>query len=212
MKSDKLSINERLKSLTEFKASLNGKETGYLKFKDLSVLNFDVDSNEFMYERFGKDISKLVSPSTKSSLSGADGGHVIDSEKIARNVVQVVPRIRSNISFEAEEKFEGIIDTITEKTFSAKLVSILNPDAQTEEYAEFDIDEIVESDKELAKPGSIFYWYIGKSTDSSGRTRRTSEIRFRRLPVWSESDFRNAEKFNEELSELFENSNTSKRA
>jgi hypothetical protein len=59
--------------------------------------------------------------------------------------------------------------------------------------------EIDAEDLILAVPGGVFYWRIGYFQTASGR-RRTSLIRFRRLPAWSARVLQSAR---EEASRLY---------
>lgn len=56
----------------------------------------------------------------------------------------------------------------------------------------FSIEEISESDRELAVPGAIFYWYIGYEDHIDGQRNRVSTIKFRRIPAWSKNELKNA--------------------
>ncbi len=58
--------------------------------------------------------------------------------------------------------------------------------------------EISEDDQELIRPGAIFNWHIGYEMER-GTVKRSSIIRFRRMPKWTESDKEKAESFEKEL-------------
>jgi hypothetical protein len=71
------------------------------------------------------------------------------------------------------------------------------------EEAEIPIEEVPASDRGLLEPGAMFYWCIGYLDRVGGQRMRASEIRFRRLPAWSERELSRARKEAEELTELF---------
>ena len=103
--------------------------------------------------------------------------------------------------FVSLQKWEGAVLSVTKDAFSARLVDQTNPNP--EEEAEFSIDELDPDDLELLEPGAIFYWNIGYLDKKSGRIR-ISDIRFRRLPAWTERDLKEAEIAAEELQKYFE--------
>ena len=57
----------------------------------------------------------------------------------------------------------------------------------------FDMEEISPADHDLLQEGSVVYWNIGYLDQASGR-QRVSELRFRRLPIWTK---RNIERLKE---------------
>lgn len=90
-------------------------------------------------------------------------------------------------------KWEGKVTEVREDSFIALL---LDQDSihTTDEEAEFPIDEVPIPDRPLIEPGAIFYWSIGYIDKISGQRMRVSDIRFRRLPVWSSEEIERAKK------------------
>jgi len=102
------------------------------------------------------------------------------------------------------QKWEGTVIEIdkSKDECRAHLKDLINPENPDEEIT-FSIEEISESDIDLVKPGAIFYLYIGYEKRPNGQRLRISEIRFRRLPAWTEKEIEEAKKEAEELGELF---------
>lgn len=91
------------------------------------------------------------------------------------------------------QKWEGVVQTISEDAFTAILVDLTEEGEK--EYAEFFLDDVVPSDKFLLKPGAIFYCCVGYAISESGGSRtRGTQLRFRRLPAWGKRDILKAEK------------------
>jgi hypothetical protein len=88
--------------------------------------------------------------------------------------------------FRLLQQFEGIVESVEPVSFWARLLDLTNPEMPVE-FAEIPLDEISESDLPLLVAGAVFYWSIGRETRIGGQICRTSEIRLRRTPVWSES-------------------------
>lgn len=97
------------------------------------------------------------------------------------------------------QKWEGAVLEVQDEFFRARLFDLSNPGV--EEEAEFDLEEISPEDRPFIESGAIFYWSIGYQDSRSGRLR-TSDIRFRRLPAWTQEDIDAAARAADETSEL----------
>jgi hypothetical protein len=93
-------------------------------------------------------------------------------------------------SFDVLQKFEGIVASVVGDSFVARLVDRTNPGP--EEEAEIPLAEVMPGDRELVKPGAVFYWVIGYRRAVHGQLSRSSVIRFQRLPSWSPADVERA--------------------
>lgn len=98
-----------------------------------------------------------------------------------------VPRQR----FRSLQGWEGVVEEVSDRTFTARLFDLSRP--EIEEVAEFEVAEVFEDDRSLLEPGAVFYWDIGYLETPGGR-RRASEIRFRRLPAWTQEELDAAKK------------------
>lgn len=82
------------------------------------------------------------------------------------------------------QKWQGIVKNISKETFVAQLTDLLLD--VPEEQAEFFRSDIQDDDKELLSEGAVFYWCIGYLISPSNQIRRTSFLRFQRLPLYSQ--------------------------
>lgn len=108
----------------------------------------------------------------------------------------VVPRerpIKSPDRFVALEKWEGCVVEVGKDSFTALLTDLRG--AVADQEAEFPIlDEVSPEDIDLVQPGAVFYWTIGYHSKPGGTRSHSSEIRFRRLPSWSEAEIADAKR------------------
>lgn len=74
-------------------------------------------------------------------------------------------------------KMKGIVTTITDDIFEARLY-----EKEDEEYeiAEFDITDVDPDDMDLFEVGAVFYWTFGHYK-IDGQVKKQSEIRFQRI-------------------------------
>lgn len=105
------------------------------------------------------------------------------------------------VAFNSLLKREGVIVSVDDSGFTAKLVDLEHD--TVDEVAEFPIDEVSDDDKKLLKVGAVFYWNIGYRLLPTGQKERSSIIRFRRLPAWTRSELEKAQKKADELKTLF---------
>ena len=83
------------------------------------------------------------------------------------------------------KKYEGFVTSRGEDSFSARLFEN-NSDYPVVE-AEFDLEELSETDRKLAVEGASMVWTIGYAYEGSTR-KRESMIYLRRLPAWSDKE------------------------
>jgi len=88
------------------------------------------------------------------------------------------------------KKYEGVVTSRGEHSFVARLFE--NPSDYPVVEAEFDLEELSETDRELAVEGATLVWTIGYGYDGSTR-KRESTIYLRRLPPWSEKEIEQGE-------------------
>jgi hypothetical protein len=67
----------------------------------------------------------------------------------------------------------------------------------------FELEEVSPEDKKLVQPGASFYWTIGVEQSPAGQIQNIDRVIFRRLPGWSTSSVREAEREAREIAELF---------
>jgi hypothetical protein len=92
-------------------------------------------------------------------------------------------RVNNMISL---QKWQGYVLDILDGCLLVRLINLTRkgPD----EEAEIPIDEISEDDKDLIRPGAVFYWNIGYFDSYTRQRTRISLIRFQRLPAWSDEE------------------------
>jgi len=105
---------------------------------------------------------------------------------------------RSN-EFVLMQNWEGVVLKVRNDSFLARLVDLTSKGV--EEEAELLMDEVSDEDRELIKPGAIFYWFIGYLDSRTGQRTRSSIIRFRRLPAWQEKEIQRAQREAEQIQE-----------
>jgi hypothetical protein len=65
--------------------------------------------------------------------------------------------------------------------------------------ATIELEWVAPQDKDLVKPGAIFYLSLYREISRAGSVRNSEEIRFRRLPSWSKGDLARIQTQAEEL-------------
>lgn len=116
--------------------------------------------------------------------------------------VALPQRSQSQPRFDALQKWQGQVSEVTNSTFTALLLDLLEP--SVEEEAEFDLEEVSRGDLDLVEPGAVFYWSVGYRTEPSGERSRSSVLVFRRLPAWTDRDLQRAQDRAKELRDSFE--------
>lgn len=94
--------------------------------------------------------------------------------------------LRSSERFISVQKWEGRVLEVSEGEFIARLVD--QSQGGEDEEATISLRSVSKDDRDLVVPGGVFYWNIGEQTDMTGRQHTVSELRFRRLPPFSEDD------------------------
>lgn len=107
-----------------------------------------------------------------------------DSEALYRSVISFGKN--KSVEFQSLQKWQGIVHEIHFDHFVAKLIDLTN--GLVDEFADFPFAEVSEDDMKLLDFGAIFYWNVGYQISESKQKRRTSLIRFRRLPAWGKKD------------------------
>jgi len=111
---------------------------------------------------------------------------------------RVAPLPRPKERFIAEQKWKGIVLEIGEESFVARLENLT--ERTIDERAEFDLDVLDDVDLPMVAVGAVFYWSIGNLDTTSGR-KRTSQLRFARLPGWTPEELGIARRRAKELAE-----------
>jgi len=116
-----------------------------------------------------------------------------DVERVGLGWQELLPEFpqymsRQENSFAALQEWEGYVVEVGNDDFTARLRDVTAGSVYEDEEADFPVDDISESDRELLRPGAIFRWAIGYERTRGGTKRRISQIVFRRLPQWTAKD------------------------
>lgn len=124
------------------------------------------------------------------------GERSVAPAKVASIPQTRVLRGSSNQRYILLKKYEGFVTARGADSFSARLFEN-NSDYPVVE-AEFDLEELSETDRELAVEGAPMVWTIGYAYDGNTR-KRESLIYFRRLPAWNNKELEQGRKAAEDL-------------
>jgi uncharacterized protein YoaH (UPF0181 family) len=119
------------------------------------------------------------------------------TEKV-KNYIHSTQRVEDNDYFLSIQKWKGVITSISDETFEARLEDLINSD--TYEIGEFELKEVSPGDLELFKMGAAFYWSVGYANNHNQREKK-SIIRFQRLPSWTEDEL---DKASDRRNDLFD--------
>ena len=140
------------------------------------VLRSPVEKGESVRE--GRTVmTSLPAPSLGEKSSAPAKGSSVPQTRVLRS--------QANQRYILLKKYEGFVTARGEDSFSARLFEN-NSDYPVVE-AEFDLEELSETDRELAIEGAPLVWTIGYAYEGSTR-KRESLIYLRRLPAWSDKE------------------------
>ena len=112
-----------------------------------------------------------------------------------------VPRVQ-RINTDVDEryillkKYDGVVTARGDDSFVARLFENASDYPVIE--AEFDLEELSETDRDLAVEGAALVWTIGYGYDG-GTRKRESVIYLRRLPRWSDTKIEEGRRAAEDL-------------
>ncbi len=155
-------------------------------------------SSGVLYPRLESSYTKESYLKENNSYSNEKQTEVITSDSLSnmsdQDSERPIFKFNSNptySNFNVLQKWEGTVVRKDDDSFMAKLINLT--EEKPDEIVEFSYEEIDDEDISLLEIGSKFYWSIGYYTTKYHQKLRTSVIRFRRLPVWTTTDFENAE-------------------
>jgi len=103
-------------------------------------------------------------------------GHSVDRHFI-RPVFNVVQS-----DFKLLQLWQGRVEKVGTDEFVTTLFDKTHPLSSPEQVS-ISIEDVNLEDRELLRPGAVFYWSIGYANYYKGPRQRTSRIRFRRLVI-----------------------------
>lgn len=103
----------------------------------------------------------------------------------------IIPTLNGPIANEViTKKWEGVVESVEREGdyFVAKLLDLSADTHLATDVAEFSISQLSRGDRELLRPGAVFYWVIGNRTQPYGTVENINRIAFRRIPAWTKSE------------------------
>jgi hypothetical protein len=101
----------------------------------------------------------------------------------ATPVAQPPPASRPDARQLLIQTFLGEVIELSDTEFVAVLKDQTDR-TRPDERVTFAVDEVVDEDRSLLTPGSMFYWFIFDES-RYGSKRTVTDLRFRRLPKWT---------------------------
>jgi hypothetical protein len=90
------------------------------------------------------------------------------------------------------QEWEGQVQEVGERGFSARLVDLTRDSKEETEEADLPIEDLGDADRRLVIPGAIFRWIIGYRW-TNGEKERFTRVVIRRLPIWTEAEIKSAD-------------------
>jgi len=149
-----------------------------------------------------EDISSTSGKSSSDGLilTSGPGQKPTEEDDKFRPIVFPLDRKKPRDVFVSLQNWEGVVTNVFTDSFNARLIDLSG--GTPDEGAEFPLNDVYEDDLGLIKKGAIFYWSIGYITKTSGQKMRASNIRFRRLPAWTEVEILSAKQEAAKLRDL----------
>ena len=125
---------------------------------------------------------------TDSSLKNPQ----IRMEVAVPHVQRRIPLPEPRTNFLTLQAWEGVVTSVNHDFFSVRLVD-LTSNAPDEE-ADVGFEDVSKDERPLVRTGAVFLLHVGYATSEGGQRSRTTILRFRRLPVWTETELASAER------------------
>jgi len=110
-----------------------------------------------------------------------------DIKDIFKDKLPLQPR-EVHYSISVLQEWEGYVVSISNETFTARLVDVTKNCTIEDEEADFHLDDLEDTDRSRICPGSIFRWIIGYRRSLGGTKDRISRIVLRNLPSWTKKE------------------------
>ena len=123
-----------------------------------------------------------------SSLGDPQTGPVVNLPYVHHHIPQSGPKTH----FLTLQAWEGVVTAVEADSFTVKLVDLMSD--MPDEEADIDFEDVSKDERALVTIGAIFLLYVGYATSEGGQRSRTTILRFRRLPVWTETELASAKK------------------
>lgn len=150
--------------------------------------------------RLAVAVDGVHSAASVGQLAFWDGNRVSTGAELpnAATMAEVIPiathqpragRTQQTEHVQVRARWIGVVTAVSDQTFHADITDQDDATA-VRETAELTRAALSQDDYALLAIGAVFYWTVGYAKNASGTCRTFSEIRFRRLPVWTPADLR----------------------
>ena len=143
--------------------------------------------DEHNSEALATSIFQFNAQDANSSKGDQQTGNIVHRPYVHHDDIPV-PQPRSN--FHTLQAWEGVVTAVDGESFSVKLMDLSGD--EPDEEAEIDFEEVSADERTLIAVGAVFLLHVGYATSEGGQRSRTSILRFRRLPVWTETELARA--------------------
>jgi len=144
----------------------------------------DQNSQPILYKAITETIAKKLPVFKDHESYSADP--IYDEYNVADIFPKKIPiRQETRYSFALLQEWEGYVVSISNETFTARLMDITSNATIEDEEADFLLSDLDDNDRRKISPGSIFRWVIGYRRSPGGTKDRSSRIVFRNLPAWT---------------------------
>lgn len=103
-----------------------------------------------------------------------------------------IPPPEPRTNFLTLQAWEGVVTALTDNSFSVRLMDLTSN--EPDEEADIDFEDVSKDERSLVKIGAVFLLHVGYANSEGGQRSRTAILRFRRLPVWTETELSSAER------------------
>lgn len=133
------------------------------------------------------DVEMGGEPANESSTTRVSYYYSVPPRLLHYSMQYKLRNQRTRPKFQVLQKWEGIVEEINGDTILVKLIDLTN--GGTHEETELDLQDISPDDIQLVKKGAMFYWSIGYETQRDRQVKKSSFIKFKRLPKLDPSQF-----------------------
>ena len=148
-----------------------------------------------------------IGPNPEAANSNGAGTSGVQRVDVPKKALVSPPRMRfGKRRFTSLYEWEGVVQSVGDRWFSARLTPLEKRHLKSgrSEFTEFDFADLAdESDIDLVREGSVFYWTIGRSRNEAGTIANQSLVRFRRVPALTRYQKQQARKEARDLMEAF---------
>lgn len=179
------------------------RETGTYDFSAPSLYEIIGKFGDRVYRSRHETLSNFITSKSNDGVP-AGLGSLADEEpqnpvyEMVRNLPVEANKRPFQDRFVALQEWEGSVVEVYEDRFVARLTDMTD-ETNAQEEAVFYVDELRKDDVQLLREGAIFRWVVGYHYERGGTKRRSSQIVFRRLPVWTKSQLQRADTRAEEI-------------